>query len=121
MQMLVMRMHPLRLYHAACPKALRPNLLIVLADDVGIADLPAYSQSAPVPLPALDSLAANGVLFANAHAHALCAPSRFALLSGNLPLRANGGSVDWNLGHGSFAAGQRSLAEALRATFGERE
>ena len=66
----------------------RPNILMILADDVGVGDLRLYNRDALVGLPAIERLARSGVTFSDAHATPLCAPSRYALLSGNSPARA---------------------------------
>ena len=58
----------------------RPNIIIVLLDDVGFADLGAYGSE--VSMPNIDQLAANGVRFTNFHAAAACSPSRGMLLTG---------------------------------------
>jgi|MDTA01.1.fsa_nt_gb arylsulfatase A len=92
----------------------RPNILLVLADDVGFGDLPLYSSTAPVAMPAVASLARAGVSFSDAHARTVCSPSRYALLSGNDPLRARLGSSSWNLGRASFTPTQRTIASVLR-------
>lgn len=99
-----------------CSHASRPNILVVLADDVGIGDLRPYSHSAPVSLPAIEYLAAEGTRFDEAHAWPLCAPSRYSLLSGNMAVRANRGSPGWDVFdlRTAFAAGQQSIAGLLR-------
>ncbi len=58
----------------------RPNFVIFLLDDTGFADLGAYGSE--VETPNIDSLAANGVRFANFHAAAACTPTRGMLLTG---------------------------------------
>jgi len=58
----------------------RPNIIIVLLDDVGFADLGAYGSE--VSMPNIDQLAANGVRFTNFHAAAACSPTRGMLLTG---------------------------------------
>jgi arylsulfatase A-like enzyme len=64
---------------AAAP---RPHMLVILADDLGIGDVSAYRQ-ADVQTPALDRLAADGLLFTAMRANGtVCSPSRAALLTG---------------------------------------
>jgi arylsulfatase A-like enzyme len=58
----------------------RPNIIIVLLDDTGFADLGAYGSE--VSTPNIDNLAANGVQFTNFHAAAACTPTRGMLLTG---------------------------------------
>jgi len=57
-----------------------PNIIIVLLDDTGFADLGAYGSE--VSTPNIDQLAANGVRFTNFHAAAACTPTRGMLLTG---------------------------------------
>ncbi|NCF85561.1 MAG: sulfatase-like hydrolase/transferase [Verrucomicrobiaceae bacterium] len=72
-----------------CPglaKDKQPNVVILLADDLGSQDLGCYGG--PVKTPALDSLAARGVKFTDFHAGAaVCSPSRATLLTGRQNLR----------------------------------
>ena len=58
----------------------RPNILLIIADDVGYGDLGAYGSE--IPTPNLDRLAAEGMLFTNFHVAAVCAPTRAMLLTG---------------------------------------
>jgi len=79
---------------AAQPQALRPNILIVQADDLGYGDLSAYGQ-AHFRTPALDRLAAEGIRFTQYYAGStVCAPSRAALMTGfhtgHASIRGNG-------------------------------
>ena len=72
-----------------------PNVVFILADDVGYADL--GIDGGTVPTPNIDSLAMQGMRFTDAHSPAaLCAPSRFSLLTGSYPYRNGrpGGSWD---------------------------
>ena len=59
----------------------RPNILLIVADDLGYADLGAYGSD--IRTPNIDSLAAAGMLFTQFHVSTSCAPSRAMLLSGN--------------------------------------
>lgn len=58
----------------------RPNVLLILADDLGFSDLGVYGSE--IPTPNIDALAASGALLTNFYANATCAPSRAMLLSG---------------------------------------
>jgi arylsulfatase A-like enzyme len=61
----------------------RPNVVVILADDLGVGDVGCYHPASKVPTPNLDRLAAQGVRFTDAHAAAaVCTPSRYALLTG---------------------------------------
>ncbi len=59
----------------------RPNILLIVADDLGYADLGCYGGD--IKTPNLDLLAKNGILFTHFHTSPLCAPTRSMLLSGN--------------------------------------
>jgi len=58
----------------------RPNIVLILADDVALMDFSAYGGEAHTPN--IDALAEQGVLFANFHTTPMCAPSRAMLLTG---------------------------------------
>ncbi len=59
----------------------RPNILLIVADDLGYADLGVYGSE--IETPVIDALAAEGVLFTQFHTGPMCAPTRAMLLSGN--------------------------------------
>ncbi|MBK1879674.1 sulfatase-like hydrolase/transferase [Pelagicoccus mobilis] len=63
----------------------RPNIVIILCDDLGYADL-GFNGSKDIRTPELDKLAEGGTLFTSAYvAHPFCGPSRMSLLSGRYP------------------------------------
>lgn len=63
--------------------ASRPNVILILADDLGYGDLGCYNLDAKVPTPQLDRLAVAGVRFTDAHTpSAVCTPTRYGLLTG---------------------------------------
>ncbi|NUP19366.1 MAG: sulfatase-like hydrolase/transferase, partial [Streptomyces sp.] len=72
----------------------RPNLLVVLGDDLGWADLSSYG--APhISTPNLDRLARQGVRFTDAYSgSATCSPTRFSLYTGRYPGRTPGGLAE---------------------------
>jgi arylsulfatase A-like enzyme len=69
---------------SACGAAVeRPNVVIILADDLGWGDPACYNPESRIPTPVIDRLAREGMRFTDAHAPAaLCTPSRYALLTG---------------------------------------
>lgn len=72
---------------AQTQSAVRPNIVIVLADDLGFGDLGCYGATR-IKTPHLDRLAAEGMRFTDAHAPAgVCIPSRYGLLTGRYPFR----------------------------------
>lgn len=71
---------PTAVLHAASPSAKRPNIVFILADDLGYSDLGCYGSE--IATPNLDSLAGNGLRFTQIYNTARCWPSRGALLTG---------------------------------------
>ncbi|MPR32371.1 sulfatase-like hydrolase/transferase [Cytophagaceae bacterium SJW1-29] len=62
------------------PEAVKPNILVIMADDMGYSDLGCYGGE--IKTPNLDRLAANGLRFRNAYNTARCCPTRASLLTG---------------------------------------
>jgi arylsulfatase A-like enzyme len=86
-------MRPLLLCLAAAPLAAsadRPNVLLILADDLGYSDLGCYGGE--IPTPNLDALAARGLRFTQCTTSARCCPTRASLLTGLHPHQAGVGS-----------------------------
>lgn len=72
-----------------------PNVVLIFADDLGYGDLGCYGAT-KVQTPNIDRLAAEGRRFTDAHSvSAVCTPSRYALLTGQYPVRANAGRGVW--------------------------
>jgi len=60
-----------------------PNIVIILADDMGYGDVQALNKSSEIPTPHLNHLAEEGVTFTDAHTpSAVCTPTRYGLLTG---------------------------------------
>ena len=65
-----------------------PNIVFILADDLGYGDVASYNSESKVPTPNLDKLASQGLSFTDAHAPAaVCSPSRFSVLTGCMNFR----------------------------------
>lgn len=81
MRLLLSLLLPLALCAA---DARKPNILIILADDLGYGDVQAYNPTrGKIPTPHLDKLAAAGMRFTDGHSSSgVCSPSRYALLTG---------------------------------------
>ncbi|MFT5471389.1 MAG: arylsulfatase A [Verrucomicrobiales bacterium] len=72
-----------------------PNVVLIFADDLGYGDLGCYGAT-KLKTPNIDKLAADGRRFTDAHSSsAVCTPSRYGLLTGEYPFRANGGKGLW--------------------------
>jgi len=77
----------------------RPNILMILADDLGYSDLGCYGSKI-YRTPSIDRLAAQGLRFTDAYAAAhICSPSRAAILTGKYPARLH--LTDWIPGNKS--------------------
>ncbi len=73
----------------------QPNVIVIFADDLGYGDLGCYGAT-KVKTPNIDELATNGKRFIDAHsASAVCTPSRYALITGQYPSKAQGGKGIW--------------------------
>lgn len=65
---------------ASAPRAERPNILLIVVDDMGFSDLGSFGSE--IATPSLDSLAYAGIRFSNLHGSSMCSPSRAMLLTG---------------------------------------
>ncbi len=73
---------------AAGLAAEKPNIVVVLFDDLGYGEPPCYRPESKLRMPRLDALAAAGMRFTDAHsASAVCTPTRYGLLTGRYPGR----------------------------------
>ena len=100
------------------PARPRPNIVVVMADDLGYGDLSSYGGW--IETPALDALAAEGVRFTDFHSSgAVCSPTRAGLLTGRYQQRAGIPNViyanpAWNRHHG-LQPRETTIAERMRA------
>ena len=94
----------------------KPNVLLILADDVGTGDVPGYWNTELVTMPNIENLIMKGTTFSDAHSSPLCSPSRYVLLLGNYQHRGVAFQGTWTLNNhrGQFLPGQKSLANVLR-------
>ncbi|HVK08416.1 MAG TPA: arylsulfatase, partial [Gemmataceae bacterium] len=94
----------------------RPNVVVVLSDDMGFSDLGCYGGE--IETPNLDALAAGGVRFAQFYNTARCCPTRASLLTGRYPHTAGVGHMMDDRGsdayRGDLSAKTPTLAEALK-------
>ena len=80
------------LYHTTVLGAVpaKPNIVVILADDLGYGDPGCYNPQSKIPTPNINSLATTGMRFTDAHAAGpLCHPSRYGLLTGRYPFRTD--------------------------------
>ena len=65
-----------------------PNILFILADDLGYGDVRCYNSESKVPTPHLDQLSEEGILFTDAHSPStVCTPTRYSILTGRMAFR----------------------------------
>ena len=77
---------------APVQQAKRPNVIVILVDDMGFSDIGPYGSE--IPTPNLDKLAANGIRFTQFYNTARCSPSRAALMTGLYPQQAGMGNLE---------------------------
>ena len=110
---------PAAIYAADAAPAARPNILVIVIDDMGYGD-PGYMGNREIPTPHLDALARSGVICTAGYVTAsVCSPSRCALMTGRYQTRF--GSERLVLGRKNrdqrtgLPLSERTLAEVLRA------
>lgn len=73
----------------ASRRADRPNIVYILADDLGYGDVRCLNPSGKIPTPNLDRLAASGMVFTDAHSgSAVCTPTRYGIITGRYAWRS---------------------------------
>lgn len=74
------------------PKAeneIKPNIIFIMADDLGYGDISCYNEDSKIITPYIDKLAADGVMFTDAHtSSAVCTPTRYGVLTGRYNWRS---------------------------------
>lgn len=66
----------------------RPNIIFILADDLGYGDVKCFNPEGKISTPHIDQLAAEGMKFTDAHSSSsVCSPSRYSILTGRYPWR----------------------------------
>lgn len=67
----------------------KPNIVYILADDMGYGDVQAFNENCKIPTPHLNKLAQNGMIFTDAHSgSAVCTPTRYGVLTGRYNWRS---------------------------------
>ncbi len=68
----------------------RPNVVFIMADDMGYGDVGCYNPESLIPTPHIDQLAQEGMRFTHAHSGcAVCTPTRYGLMTGRFQWRTN--------------------------------
>jgi arylsulfatase A len=105
------------LWGASVDAAETPNVLLILADDLGYGDVRCYNPQSKVETPHLDRLAREGLRMTDAHSPCtVCTPTRYSLMTGQFAFRVpRGGTVFTGAGGPSLIAPDRlTLPEMLR-------
>lgn len=103
---------------AEAAAAERPNIVVILVDDMGWSDIGCYGSE--IPTPHLDALAVQGLRFTQFYNTGRCSPTRASLLTGHYPHQAGMGHLDNDVrpGHpgfqGKLADSSVTMAEVLR-------
>ena len=71
-----------------------PNIVFILADDLGYGDVACYNPESKISTPHLDKLATEGMKFTDAHSPStVCTPTRYSILTGRMAFRTGMGGV----------------------------
>ena len=96
----------------------RPNILIILTDDMGYGDVTPLNRDSRIPTPNIDRLAKEGMNFTDAHSSgSYCVPSRYGLLTGRYMWRTrlgSGGNLA-NFGGTLIEPGRKTIADLLQS------
>ena len=88
----------------------KPNIVFIMADDMGYGDVGCYNPDSKIPTPNMDRLAREGIRFTDLHSpFAVCSPTRYGVLTGRYCWRTP-------LGHGVFSSYEPPLIEKDRLT-----
>jgi arylsulfatase A-like enzyme len=73
-----------------CQADPKPNIVLILADDLGYGDPGCYNEESKIPTPHIDRLASEGMRFTDAHSpSSVCTPTRYGLLTGRYAWRTD--------------------------------
>jgi arylsulfatase A len=102
---------------AKVPATDKPNIVLILADDLGYGDVKCNNPAGKIPTPNIDRLASGGMRFIDAHApSALCTPTRYSILTGRYCWRTRLTSgVLWQWEAPLIPRERLTLPELLRA------
>lgn len=75
--------------HIPAGQAQPPNVVYILADDLGYGDVSCYNENSKIHTPNIDQLARQGIKFTDAHASSsVCTPTRYGILTGRYNWRS---------------------------------
>ena len=94
----------------------RPNIVLILADDLGFGDCTAFNPQSKIKTPHIDALANEGLRFTDAHSAAgTCTPSRYGLLTGINPARTGVANTLLTTGTPIISEDEKTLASMLQS------
>lgn len=93
-----------------------PNIVYILADDLGYGDLSCYNENSKIKTPHIDQLARAGVLFTDAHSgSAVCTPTRYGILTGRYAWRSRlERGVTWSYDRHLIDPDRMTVADLLK-------
>ncbi len=101
----------------AAAESQRPNILLIMSDDMGFSDIGCYGSE--IQTPNLDALAQNGIRFTQFYNLARCCPTRASLLTGLYPHQAGVGHMTDDRGHDGYRGTLNrqcvTIAEVMRS------
>ena len=102
---------------AAAAAASKPNILLVIADDMGLDASNCYAVgNSQAPMPNLESLCNQGLVFDNAYAAPVCSPTRATLMTGRYGFRTGVGTAITRRGGSGLSTDETSLFDLLAST-----
>lgn len=104
------------IFYAQDEVSKRPNIIYILADDLGIGDLTIYNENGKIPTPNLDKMGREGMKFTDAHtSSAVCTPTRYGILTGRYNWRTPLKSfVTWGNSPTLIREGRLTVAQLLK-------
>lgn len=90
-----------------------PNIVVILADDLGYADVGAYGAP-KIKTPNIDGLASEGMKFTQFYVESLCSPTRAAMLTGSYAKRVGVSTVFWPDSNDGLNPEEITIAELLK-------
>ncbi|MDY7394514.1 sulfatase-like hydrolase/transferase [Aureibaculum sp. 2210JD6-5] len=102
----------------SCKKTTKkPNIIIILADDLGYGDPEVYNPDSKIPTPNINLLAEKGMIFTDAHTpSSVCTPTRYGLLTGRYAWRTElKNSVLWMWDRPLIDSARQTLPKMLKS------
>lgn len=101
---------------SSCQEDRPPNIVYILADDLGIGDVSIYNPSGKIKTPHMDEIAADGMRFTDAHSgSAVCTPTRYGILTGRYSWRGSLKSgVTWSYDSSIIEKDRMTVASMLQ-------